>query len=267
MESWTKWLNKQYHVIEGHLKWAIILTITTALTWTAHYVDAHRADIASWLNLALPIFAIVAVLYLVLSRSPRRESAPSAKPLTLPPPPAPTLPALPSPPAPVNLQGEIQELYFKSEGIPGLLQKMFVVMKVRVVNFGPDEAAITDIKLNVNVGESHLAADFVKTIPNDWRIKKRITDLFSIAYDETPLEPPLLSAESEPQIYRKGVPKTGWIAFEWSGFSDIEFPNGEFVLFLKDSFGKWHVVTRKPMVYEKPGEIVDKYRRSSLPSP
>jgi hypothetical protein len=36
----------------------------------------------------------------------------------------------------------------------------------------------------------------------------------------------------------------------------IEFPNAQFILHLRDSFGGEHRIQRKPMLYKKTGEIV-----------
>lgn len=80
-------------------------------------------------------------------------------------------------------------MYFRSEGIPGLVQRSLVLMKVRIVNTGPDETSITDIKLTINVGDNRLSANLLK-IPSSWRIRKRKTELMNLAYGDTPPEPP-----------------------------------------------------------------------------
>ncbi len=170
--------------------------------------------------------------------------------MTPPPPPPVTL----SIPLRVDLQGEIQELYFLSEGLFGLLTT-YVLIKVQIVNKGSDEATITNVGLRAAIGDSYVDGKIMNKIPDSWRIKKMKEGMLTTGYEETPIDR-CLGAEAHTEIYRKGVPHVGWIAFEFYSVGDVEFPNAEFNLLLKDSFGNDHRIQRKPMFYKRTGELV-----------
>jgi hypothetical protein len=57
--------------------------------------------------------------------------------------------------------------------------------------------------------------------------------------------------------YKKGIPHHGWFAFEFTLLGDgMEFPNAKIDLFLRDSLGNPHTITRIAGVYPKTGELI-----------
>jgi hypothetical protein len=252
-----EWLKRQYEDIKGHYKWAIItwLVAGSGFTWLVHFLQAAlHANIAGWLALAAPIFSILAVGYLVFVSS-RTTKAVSPTPSNSAMLPAPSQPSLRIP-SPVDLRGEIQELYFYKPHAPLVSGKTFVVMKVRIVNHGPDEATITHVSLQAKLGDFQKNGE-ITNIPDSWRIKKKGTgelDLILPTYRETTIAP-VLDNPPQKEIYKKGIPHEGWVAFECYDFNDIEFPNAQFDVHLKDSLGGSHLITRKSMVYIRKGQI------------
>src|SRR5258707_14060274 len=111
------WLKKQYDDIKGNLKWAIVtwLVAGSGLTGLAHFLQAAlQANIASWLSLAAPIFSILAVVYLLIIFPPEK-SANTALPNAIGNHASSTMTPLLAPlprPLPVDLHGEIEELFF-----------------------------------------------------------------------------------------------------------------------------------------------------------
>lgn len=258
------WLRRQYEDIKGNAKWALLywLVLGSGLTWIIHHIQyAYHANIAGWLALAAPIFSILAVLYLVWivsSRMPPLKTQKVTDKLDLIPVPAPQLTApakLPQPPRqlPVDLRGEIEEIYFqKQAGLFLLTLKMFIVMKVRIVNHGPDDATITHIALSATVGRETVECTVMNAVPSAWRIKRQKAGSFFGETVETTISPDLPPNE----IYEKGIPHSGWLAFECMPLKDCEFPNAEFKLHLKDSLGGIHTIRREAMIYYREGEIV-----------
>jgi hypothetical protein len=107
----------------------------------------------------------------------------------------------------------------------------------------------------------------VRDIPDSWHIRRKAGGFNFIVpqYQETGIAP-VLGDNANKEIYKKGLPHEGWLAFEFSDFRDIEFPNAQFDLHLKDSLGGGHRITRKSMLYIKEGEIVVA-RQPALPPP
>jgi len=265
MDRLWKWLQGQYDDIKGNAKWALLywLALGSGLTWIIHHIqDAYRTNIASWLALAAPIFSILAVLYLVWivsSRIPPLKTQSIADKLALIPVPAPE----PKPPAnppqlprqlPVDLRGEIEEIYFQKQGFGAFIfaMKIFILMKVRIVNHGPDDATITHIGLSATVGRRSLECTVMDAVPSAWRIKRLKAGSFFGETVETTIAPDLLPDE----IYKKGIPHSGWLAFEYTPLKDCEFPNAEFVMHLKDSLGGIHTIRHEATIYYREGEIV-----------
>lgn len=91
-----------------------------------------------------------------------------------------------SPPRPVDLRGEILELYFrKRDDILSFPSQTTVVMKVQVVNHGPQEATITHLGLEVCLGRDQFMGTVVNRIPETWRIKRRDEGILA-KFFETP---------------------------------------------------------------------------------
>ena len=77
-----------------------------------------------------------------------------------------------------------------------------------------------------------------------------------MTYDELEIGEPLSSAN----VYRKGHPIVSWLLFETYVSGDLPFPNVQFDIVLKDSFGSGHCITRKAGVYPQTGELIQLYR-------
>lgn len=170
-------------------------------------------------------------------------------------PPPPPLPIVVHPP--VDLRGEIQELYFYKPVVLGVSIRTLIVMKVRVVNHGPDEATVTHVGLHVGL-EGFQQDCAITNIPDSFRIKRRREgdfDLILPSYQETTIAP-ILGGQAHKEIYKKGLPHEGWLAFECYSLQDVEFPNARFDLHLKDSLGGTHCISRKSMVYIRDAELV-----------
>jgi hypothetical protein len=159
-------------------------------------------------------------------------------------------------PLPVNLRGEILELFLHAENdLLGLPSRTYILMKVQIVNRGVAEATITRIGLRVRVGQFESMCDLLKEIPEAWQIRKRDDRYLNMVYKNTPLDS-ILGAQPSEEIYRPGIPRSGWIAFELYAQENIQFPNAEFTLFLEDSLGGQHLIRRMPQLYVKRGDIV-----------
>jgi hypothetical protein len=166
------------------------------------------------------------------------------------------LAALPASPKPVDLRGEISELFFyKENNVMGLPSHTYILMKVQVVNHGPVEATISRTGLQVSIGELCLTCDLVNPIPDLWQIKRR-DDRYVNIVDIYTLIDPCLGAKSSDETYPTAIPRTGWLAFKFHSQENIEFPNAEFSLILIDSLGGEHRIRREPQLYVKKGDIV-----------
>ena len=154
-----------------------------------------------------------------------------------------------------DLRGEILELYFhKVDDIPSFPSHIVVVMKAQIVNHGSDEVTITHCGLEVRIGTDALSGSLISNVPDSWRIRKRNEEVIHIDYKHMLIEPLLGAAQDE--IYRKGVPRIGWLVFEFWNQENIDFPNARFTILIRDSLGGEHRVERKPMLYKKIGQIV-----------
>jgi hypothetical protein len=256
------WLRRQYKDIKGHLKWeiikfvAVLLVSGGGLTLLAHWLQkVFSTNIAGWLALASPIFSILAVLYLLLIFTPRSTAVASGESLLAP-------NQLSAGPLAVDLRGEILELYFL--GAPYMMamtiSPMYVLLKVQIVNHGPDQVTVKSCGLHINIGDFHRLGEPAE-IPKLWRIKRKIQQTFSIGVEETPVTPHLGMAET----YQKGIPQIGWLAFT-SYDEHVEFPNATFTIHLRDSLGGDHYIQREPEVYKKVGELVVVAEKPSLQS-
>lgn len=162
--------------------------------------------------------------------------------------------SLSPPPRPVDLQGEILELYFFNppEHLP--ISRIFVLIKIQIVNRGPDEATITHCGLKISLPDCQMNGE-ISDIPEVWRLKKRRPAIIGVAYDEVVIGP-RIGAQPHNEVYRKGHPREGWLSFEVYAQGDAEFPNAEFTVHLKDSLGGEHRVRRNSGIYIRTGEIV-----------
>lgn len=160
-------------------------------------------------------------------------------------------------PLPVDLRGDILELYFHAENdLLGFPSHTYILMKVQIVNRGTAEATITKVGLQIRVGQFESMCDLLKEVPETWQIRRRDDHYLNMVYKNTPLDSVLGTRPSEDEVYRPGIPRSGWIGFELYAQENIQFPNAEFTLLLEDSLGGQHRVRRMSQLYVKTGDIV-----------
>jgi hypothetical protein len=123
------------------------------------------------------------------------------------------------------------------------------------VNRGTSDATITRVGLRIELGDFRKGGDPIQ-IPSGLRVKRERAGTFiGTVFDEFPMEP-VLGVSTNSEIYRRGIPKEGWLAFEVYAHGTEEFPNAQFDLLLEDSFGNTHQITRSAGVYRTVGELV-----------
>jgi len=164
-------------------------------------------------------------------------------------------PPVPNEPKPVDLHGDILELYFDRQSVPGISLQVSILMKIRITNHGPDQTVITNWKLLIQLGEETPRVAEVISIPPVWWVKKWRSDLFNREPIKETIEV-RLNELPPTNTYQKGVSQTGWIAFEYFTGEDIEFPNARFTVHVRDSFGKGHTFQRAAGIYKRPGQLM-----------
>jgi hypothetical protein len=151
-----------------------------------------------------------------------------------------------------NLRADLLEVLFHFTR-RGLGNDIFILLGIRVVNYGEEDAVVTDWSLVVTVGGVSMPCDQIP-IPPNWRIRRmkdalgRRTDDEEIDSDADAFEHPL----------KKGVPKTRWIAFQVLTIPHRILPphNAKFTLTLTDAFGMNHVTESGPGFAFDTGEII-----------
>lgn len=258
-------LQRQWEEIRPNLKWQIVLAIggwiggtggvATLLAWATKYlqvlIGVPVLPTRFYVVFAIFIFCalVVSITFVFVFMGFTRRQPISASPTVavLPP----VTPA--ATPKPVDLQGEILELYFgQSKG-----KHKLVLMKIRIVNHGLDEASIINWRLKITVGDDPPFVVLPINIPSVWRIgrpKPGSSFQDSEYYNEKSIDVRLNELPAT-DTYRRGVPREGWIAFE-DHFFDLEFPNGRFDVLLKDSFGGEHSIHRPATVYRRDKELI-----------
>jgi hypothetical protein len=155
---------------------------------------------------------------------------------------------------PVDLQGDLLEIYIRypdDKFFP--VTRAYVFIYARITNLGTDEVAITAFGLRVGLGDFDHHGTLIE-IPDSLRIKRPREGVFlGSGFDEFLLTPSLSSQE---RIYGKGKPQVGWLAFEVTVHGSEEIPNVNFNLWLRDSFGGDHCITRSAGVYRTTGQLV-----------
>lgn len=260
-----------WEAIRGNVYfWLITLgggAVVTGISRLIHYV---RGTPQTDLKGTFILWMLVSCFLLLTWVAARREARPrgviverkpdeSASLSTMP-----NLLRSPSPklPLPVDLKGEILEIYFYTPEGWMQIGETYIVAKVSIVNHGPDEVTITRVRLEIVVGAFRQIAE-ITDVPAAWQVKRRKQALFGYTYDLTPIAPDL----DANLTYPKGIPRIGWLAFKFYNLSGLEFPNAEFRLRLIDSLNGEHCVVREPMAYERLGEIVTVASTPATPSP
>jgi hypothetical protein len=263
---WSQWAD-----IKGNVKYAVLYLVffggggAVLLAWLTSYIQEIRGaplqDRLGYIILAVLIFCALILsaifLYLVLlSDRSKRSTGLSAPPrlnhvpLELPKKAEPVVA-----PLQVDLQGDILELYIWHVSSLFPVDKAQVFLRARIVNRGLSEATITAFGLQIEIGDYRKGGDRTQ-IPPNLRIKREREGVFiGTAFDEFPLEP-VLGVSPNSEIYKKGIPHEGWLAFEVYVHGSEEFPNAQFDLLLEDSLGGSHRIRRKAGVYRTAGQLV-----------
>ena len=145
----------------------------------------------------------------------------------------------------VDLRGQILEFLLASEDDWVMPRRFYVAIRVQIVNHGEDEATITSYRLHVSLGSFEDDGAVIANLPAAWCVRRRKQNSFAPAYEDMRPEPRLNATN----IYKKGIPVEGWLFFELYEYGDVELPNVQVDLLVKDSFAGEHVITREAGVY------------------
>jgi hypothetical protein len=232
------------------------------------YRGVHVTDSTGLFILCLLISCLVLFVWIAARLEVRRRTVPFANLLPIGQTEALSTVPEPSAPLPVDLQGEILEMYFEQQAysFASSFAPVHVLFKVRIVNRGPDQATIVGCGLTISLEGFQWIGEIVADIPDSWRIRRRKALPFAITFEDTPITP-MLGRPAENEPYPKGIPRIVWLAFSLPTFGEeVEFPNAEFAIHLEDSLGGTHCIRRQPQVYKKTGDIVVVANKPSLPS-
>lgn len=262
----SKWIVTQWKEIRGNLKYDLfvrapgVAIFSAAVSWSFREVEKARGiasqDLLGYIILGVLVFCALVLTWIAARRemSLRSASVISAAPLSGNIPVARSEPSTPQAPPPVDLQGQILEVCISNPEIATQPSRAYVAIRVQIVNHGHVEAAIIGCGLQIKLGEFQLEGQVI-AIPVEWRIKRKKEGLFVLAYEAFPLEP-RIGAQPTEEIFKRGYPIRGWLAFEAYVWGDVEFPNAQFDLHLKDSLGGEHCIRRTAGVYAKQGALV-----------
>ena len=131
-----------------------------------------------------------------------------------------------------------------------LSNTVLVLLNLRVVNHGEEEAVVTNWSLMVEIGEGSMPCDEYD-IPHNWQIR-RIPNV-------GPPTNEVIDRDTSAFLHplKKGVPKSRWICFQVLAIPYKIIPphNAKFVLTLTDAFGHSHVSEWGPGFAIDTGEI------------
>jgi len=253
------------HFMYDVLKWAVLLgasVMTAAIVrWIQGLRHAPQQDLLGYIIVAILVFiALTLCVFSIMlkKRFSEKDSTPTIAPLPeAPPEPEKEAEAAPlKPPPTVDLHGSIENIYFLGASAPYLVNYS-VYVKLRITNHGPDEAVITKWYLYISIGETDKVQGNSVDLPANLAIKRPDTNylLMPQNFRYESLQPDLTKVPlSEP--YRKGIPKEGWVRFDPSDYGSAPPVNGAFFIYLEDSLGNVHWITRKPQSYKVDGELI-----------
>jgi hypothetical protein len=262
------WMRKEWEEIRPHIKAHIVIVAGTAVisatgVWITRFIQnqigVSLLPTRFYIVLAVLIFCALLlsiILLFVLSRFLNGSSSPASQ--------AP--PVIPTNKTAselavtkaVDLRGQFDEMFFfrPVTGMEAFFSYPYsVLFKLTITNVGTDETTIVGWNLGLWMGNDFLGGKITK-IPASWHIRRYGTDLYNLnQFHDEPLEEKIDKLPSG-EAFRKGIPRTGWIAFEvqaWQG----ELPhNAYFRIVAKDSFGNEHNFDRPAQNYIKTGELV-----------
>lgn len=276
------WLRNQWNDIKGNVKFALLVFllggsgggIVTWLTALTHGLQRWQQVTIVALFTVL-FFCTIAALFWALGA---RSKAAAAATISEPPPivpsralisPPPRLSDIVAPrPAPAketNLIVEILEVLFRKQGDLFLSGggNWFVVTNVRVTNRAAVEPTITSWKLRVAVG-AQVSEASPAPVPDEWVIERRESSYGSKTTVEAIPRPTLdiLAANEE---FKRGKPKTGWVAFKlWtSDYRTVAPYNAELTIEVTDSMGNTHSGLWPAQFYVETGSVVYREQQKS----
>jgi len=254
-----KWFEDQWNQIRGHvkydlIKWVVLAGIpgaSAAIPFLLHWVQSGRhapqQDLLGYVILGILIFCaltLTAILFFVAAKmtkaaSPGDSSASATYEET-------------SIPKPVDLRGEVLDLYFRDT--PQAYGNYDVFMKLRVTNHGFQEATVAEWNLYVSVGE-HESTGTQAQIPATLQLKTR--EPSGVFSEESFLHTALTPTFRAEDTYRNAIHRTGWIAFTVVTWGNEAWPvNAVFRVKMTDSLGDEHWIQRPSQPYFKTGELV-----------
>lgn len=262
------WIQREWEEIRPHIKAHFVILAGTAIisaagVWFTTFVQSEIGisllPTRFYVVLTVLIFCALLlsiILLFVLARFMNRASSPTPETAHVMPEnkPASELSVTKT----VDLKGVFNEMLFfrPITGMEALFPYPYsVLFSLTITNVGTDEATIVNWNLGIWMGQDYLNGVLTK-IPESWRIRRYGSDLYNLnKFIDEPLEEQI-DKLPKGEAFRKGIPRTGWIAFEvqaWQG----ELPhNAYFRIVAKDSFGTEHNFDRPAKNYIKAGELV-----------
>jgi hypothetical protein len=277
-------IKRQWEELRPHLKWQLILlaveglginaAIAALVSWATKHIQSwfgvptlptHFYVVLAILVFCAILLSIIFIFAFVGLLSKRKTSTIPDAPIKSNFRPvsnnelvarlaAEVVPTPPAQPKPVDLRGEILELYFYTDGIPTVNSQVYILMKMRTVNHGQDEASVTRWGLLIQVGQESPLSAAAMVIPNSWWIRRNAGGLL-VRYVKESIDVRLIEVNST-NTYRKGIAREGWVAFEIYNLAYLEFPNAKFTVILVDSFGQRHDIERRPQTYNRLAELM-----------
>lgn len=252
MPHMKKWLIEQWRQVRGHIKfeigkWLIFnalggATLIGLVVWFRQKLLHASPD---WYLFGF-VFAASLILFLYSdAKIVKNFFSRTSSPIPSSQDPAPEIPLEPHK---ARLKADILDILFHTERF-ALMNDVFVLLQVRVVNHGEEEVVINEWKLETWVGEDKFNLEQVD-IPEIWRIKHTPPGgPYSVENpDRHLIEGPL----------RKGIPQTCWVNFKMQALGRVLPPhNAKFVLTLEDALGATHVAeTLAPGFFAETGYII-----------
>jgi hypothetical protein len=251
---------REWRVIEGHAKWdfykwvfgTAAASVVALGAYLVHKILNYGPD---WLPYAAAFALALFIFFWVSSKltgtsNTLQPTTPTV--LVTPPGAAREVHAVLNPNA-SNLKTEILEILFYLKRLP-LSNDNFILMRLRVVNHGTEEAVVTGWQLKLTVGDTRLDCEEVEEIPTSWRIRR----IDPTARVKVTTEDFNRDASTFNEPLKKGVPKERWVCFRLFTLSRILSPhNANMTITLTDAFGRTHETEDGPGFTSDMGEIVE----------